>query len=118
MTVNNDLAYIWDIKSAALDIINFTQNILYNDFENNKIIRYAVERQLLVIGEAAKKISQGTKDMSPQIPWSKIIGLRNIIAHEYGEILTERIWVVAVKNIPQLYEQTDKLLKELDKEQF
>jgi len=117
MTVENDLAFLWDIKTAAKDIIDFTQNIIYNDFENSKMTRYAVERQLLVIGEAAKRVSQQTKDMAPQVPWSKIIGLRNIIAHEYGEILTERVWVVAVKNVPELYDETEKLLKTIDKEQ-
>jgi uncharacterized protein with HEPN domain len=66
------------------------------------VLRYAVERQLIVIGEAAKHISDSSKLRHPQIPWSGIIGQRNLIAHEYGEILVERIWVVAVEKIPEL----------------
>jgi uncharacterized protein with HEPN domain len=111
-----DPAFLWDIKTAAGDILDFTKDIIYNDFENSKMIRYSVERQLLVIGEAAKRVSRQTRDLAADIPWEKIIGLRNILAHEYGEILTERIWIVARNNVPELYAKIDKLLKEIDKE--
>jgi uncharacterized protein with HEPN domain len=48
----------------------------------------------LVIGEASKRLSSSAKDNFPTVEWKKITGLRNIIAHEYGEIITERIWIV------------------------
>lgn len=66
--------------------------------------RYAGERQLLVIGEASKKLSDSFKAEYYDIPWQQIIGLRNILAHDYGDILTERIWLVAVDEIPVLYD--------------
>lgn len=51
---------------------------------------------------------------NPEIPWAAMVGLRNIIAHDYGEVLVERIWIVATKNIPPLIGQIDPLLKSLD----
>ncbi|MBN2659295.1 MAG: DUF86 domain-containing protein, partial [Spirochaetales bacterium] len=87
---------------AAKDIQSFTNGIGFNAFENDKKTRYAVERQLLVIGEAANHISTETQESFEQIPWRDIIGLRNIIAHEYGEIISKRIWNVAKDHIPQL----------------
>jgi len=74
------------------------------------MLRYAVERQILVIGEAAKNVSSTFKDAHPQIPWSAIIAQRNILAHEYGEILVERIWRVATVFIPELIKQLNLLV--------
>ena len=98
----NDKSYLWDMLDASKDVLEFIKNMSYIDFENLKIVRFAVERQLLVVGEAAKHISEETKSKLPSIPWKAIIGLRNIIAHDYGEILTTNIWKVASLNIKEL----------------
>ncbi|MDH4201440.1 MAG: DUF86 domain-containing protein [Phycisphaerae bacterium] len=97
-----DAAYLWDILQAAQEITHFVENMIFYEFENNKMARYAVERQLLVIGEAANHISESFKTEHSHIPWKSIIAQRNILAHEYGEILVERIWVVATEKIPEL----------------
>ena len=65
----------------------------------------AVERLLEIIGEAANHISKEVLENNEDIPWSKIIGLRNKVAHDYGEILTDRIWLIATRSIPELLEQ-------------
>jgi uncharacterized protein with HEPN domain len=99
---HEDKAYIWDMISASEDIINFVNNMYPHEFSNDKKTRFAVERQLLVIGEATKSISDETKTEHPEIQWRKLKELRNIIAHEYGDFLIERIWNIAKKNIPEL----------------
>jgi uncharacterized protein with HEPN domain len=107
---SRDMALLWDIVTAAREIEQFVQGCMFDEFERNKILRYAVERQILVIGEAARKLSQNFRDQHPGIPWNAIISQRNIIAHEYGEILTERIWNVAVNRIPELITKLQPLL--------
>jgi len=99
---DRDIAFLWDIFEAAKDIHDFVRGITFKEFSLDKKTRYAVERQLLVIGEAAKKISENYKQKHDKIPWNKIVGLRNILAHEYGEVLVERIWLIANENIPSL----------------
>ena len=108
-----DAALLWDIKQAAEDIINFVEGLTAHQFESNKVVRYAVERQILVIGEAAKNISESLKEDHPEIPWGAIIAQRNIIAHEYGDIMVERIWLLAVEYIPELLKQIDPLIPAL-----
>jgi uncharacterized protein with HEPN domain len=61
------------------------------------MIRYAVERQLLVIGEAANRVSAEFQETHPEIPWRQMIGLRNVLAYEYGEIKGDRIWNALTK---------------------
>jgi len=105
-----DKSYLWDICEACKDIIQFTSNINFSEFNSNKMIRYAVERQILVVGEAANHLSDAFRMENSSIPWSKIIGMRNIIAHEYGEILVERIWLTAKNNIPNLLNSIEQLI--------
>jgi uncharacterized protein with HEPN domain len=69
--------------------------------------KLAVERQLEVIGQAANKISKETQDAIKNVPWGNIIGLRNKLAHDYGEILAERIWRISNKSIPELMNELD-----------
>ncbi len=97
-----DLALLWDMREAARDITEFVQGMTFFHFNSNKMLRYAVERQLVVIGEAANHVSENFKQAHPEIPWKGIIGQRNVLAHEYGEILVERIWLVATERIPEL----------------
>ena len=108
-----DPALLWDILQAAKDIMDFVQGKTFHEFENQKILRFAVERQILVIGEAANKVSESFRNTHPDIPWKAMIAQRNIIAHEYGEILVERIWRVATERIPELYSQIRPFVTEI-----
>jgi uncharacterized protein with HEPN domain len=105
-----DLAYLWDMRQAAREIAAFMLGVGYDRFEHDKILRYAVERQLMVIGEGAAHVSAGYQEQHPEIPWVQIIGQRNVLAHEYGEILVERIWLTATKSLPELLENLEKLV--------
>ncbi|NQV32371.1 MAG: DUF86 domain-containing protein [Phycisphaeraceae bacterium] len=110
---DKDAGFLWDIREASLDIIEFTSGRTFNEFESNKMVRFAVERQILVIGEAAKGISSALKVKTPGIPWGAIIAQRNILAHEYGEILVERVWRVAKDNIPELLKQIEPFIPDM-----
>jgi len=107
---DRDLALLWDMREAARDITTFLQGVTFFHFDSNKMLRYAVERQLVVIGEAANHLSETFKKAHPEIPWKGIIGQRNVLAHEYGEILVERIWLVATERIPELLQLIDPLI--------
>jgi uncharacterized protein with HEPN domain len=105
-----DAALLWDMHKAASEIVEFVKGANYEKFQSDKILRYAVERQILVIGEAAKNVSATFKNSSPQIPWTAIVAQRNILAHEYGDILVERIWRVATVFVPELIQKLNPLI--------
>jgi uncharacterized protein with HEPN domain len=107
---DRDKAYLWDMLQAARDILEFTRTQDLLAFTRDRRTRFAVERQLLVVGEAASHISESFKTKHPEIPWAGIIGQRNVLAHDYGEILVERIWLVSQRNIPPLAKQLSELL--------
>ena len=105
-----DLSYIWDMRTAAQEILEFMQGVSQADFERNNQLRYAVERQLMVIGEAARHVSDEFQEQHPEIPWLQIIGQRNVLAHDYGEILVERVWLTATKSLPELLILLDQII--------
>ena len=107
---DRDFAYLWDMREAAREVIEFMQGVNYVHFTEDKVLRYAVERQIMVIGEAAAHVSLGFQEAYPEIPWRGIIGQRNVLAHEYGEVLSERIWLVAAKYLPELVRLLDPLI--------
>jgi uncharacterized protein with HEPN domain len=65
---------------------------------------------LEIIGEAARRVTPQFQQDHPEIPWHSIIGLRNILAHEYGDVQVDRVWLIATTSIPQLVELLQPLI--------
>lgn len=105
-----ELSYLWDMREAAQEIVGMLKGVKFSQFEKNKVLRYAVERQLLVIGEAANHLSPQFRKKHPAIAWSQLIALRNILAHEYGETLVSRVWLAGTKSVPELLKSLKDLL--------
>lgn len=105
-----DSAYLWDILDAARIIREFTHQVDFDTYLKDRKLQMAVERALEIIGIAGKKVSEDLKARHSEIPWRKMIGLRNVLAHEYGEIRQERIWAVVSMNIPELIEKIQSLI--------
>ena len=100
-----DAAYLWDMLDAARTVEQLTSNQDFTQYSNDRRTQLAVERSLEIIGEAASRVSTSFRNAHPEIPWRQIIGQRNVLIHEYGEIKQERIWKTVTENIPQLIEQ-------------
>jgi uncharacterized protein with HEPN domain len=98
----SDTSYLWDMLDAALAIRQFVAKKTFEDYTSDRILRGAVERHIEIIGEAARNVSAGFRDKHPEIPWSKIIAQRHVLAHEYGEVKHERIWAVATVHLTEL----------------
>jgi len=99
---SRDPAYLWDMLDAASAISTFVAGSTFHDFQTDRMLRNAVERNMEIIGEAANRVSEKFQKAHPEIPWRNIVGQRNILIHEYGEVKNERIWVVAKERIPEL----------------
>ena len=107
-----DLAYLWDMRKHAREITGIIKGVPYETFTENLMIRYAIERLLMIIGEAANHVSIEYQDKHPEIEWFQIIGMRNILAHEYGEVKLDRVYLAAIKSIPLLLKNLEPLLPE------
>ena len=108
-----DAAYLWDMLEAAKTINQFIANINFKEYQDDKKLQLAIERSLEIIGEAARFISDTLKNKHTDIPWRKIIAQRHVIAHEYGEIKHDRIWLVVTQYIPELIQKLEAILPPL-----
>lgn len=84
--LERDAAYLWDMLDAAKQAAELSDGIGLDGLLNDIRTRYAIERALEIIGEAARRVSHETTAAHPEIPWKGIIGFRNVLAHEYGAI--------------------------------
>ncbi|MCD6393887.1 MAG: DUF86 domain-containing protein [Planctomycetes bacterium] len=100
-----DAAYLWDMLDAAQTAEQLSGDLNFIQYSDDRRTQLAVERSLEIIGEAAGKVSTSFRNAHPEVPWRQIIGQRNVLIHEYGEIKQERIWKVVRENIPILIEQ-------------
>ncbi|MGB9752344.1 MAG: DUF86 domain-containing protein [Roseiflexus castenholzii] len=112
-----DPAYLWDMLIAARSVVEFTHDITLDAFLSDnrdaEIIRLAVERKLEILGEAARRVSPHFRETHPEIPWTQIIGLCNLISHEYDRVDHERIYAIAREEAPQLIALLEPLIPPL-----
>lgn len=100
--MKHDDVYINHILEAASEINDFINGLDRNSFINNKMARAATIRQIQIIGEAAKKISDVTKSKYPNVPWKDIAGMRDKVVHDYFGVDYEAVWQTATVDIPAL----------------
>jgi uncharacterized protein with HEPN domain len=105
-----DVARLWDMLDNARAAEEIIAGRSLADFERDRTLRLATERALEIIGEAARHVSQPFQDAHPEIPWRRVIGFRNLLAHEYGEILTARVWEIATTAAPELVAALERLV--------
>lgn len=82
------------------------------DLDGDHVLSAALERFVEVIGEAAGRLSEETRDASPQVPWSEIIALRNRLVHGYFAVDHDILWTVIQDDIPELIAVLEDLVDE------
>lgn len=102
MKNNRDSLYIGHILDAIENIESFIEGKSIDNFSNDKMFQSAVIHQLMVIGEAANKVSKSFQEANPDIPWKEIVGMRNKLIHDYFEIDPEEVWKTINEDIPML----------------
>lgn len=101
--------YIDDILESTELIREYIKNVSYKKFEEDIGIQDKVLRRLEIISEAATKLSSEFTKKYSKIPWRQMIGLRNIIIHEYSSINLEEIWRIVTVDLSE----TKKLIEKL-----
>ncbi len=107
-----DKKYLERIVNYCNKILRYMKDVTnFDDFESNEEKVDAVLLNIQQIGETAKKLSEQFKLSVLNIEWNKIIGLRNLISHEYEGVNLTIIYNIAINNIPELLNILEKHLK-------
>jgi uncharacterized protein with HEPN domain len=81
-----DPSFVYDMLDSARSVRSMTKDISFAGFIQDRKLYRACEREIEILGEAANRISDELKAAHPEVPWSKIVGTRHRLAHEYDEI--------------------------------
>lgn len=108
-----DRASLLDMLEFAREAVAFAHGRKRSDLDRDRSFLRSLERVLELIGEAARRISEATRDAHPAIPWQDIIGMRNIIAHEYGKIDLDEIWKATQADVPKLVSALEGIVASL-----
>ena len=106
--------YLDDIMEAIVKIRHYMAGIDYNTFTKDTKTQDAVIRNLEIIGEAAGRLPEPVRASAPEIEWKKIVGLRNILAHEYFGVSLPVVWDVVQSKLSLLETSCLKLLNQFE----
>jgi uncharacterized protein with HEPN domain len=107
--VKEDRVYLAHIRDAIERIDRFTADGR-DRFLANPMIQDAVIRNLEVIGEAVKGLSEDLRLANPDIPWKQISGMRDVLIHHYFGVKLDSVWQVVVEHLPPLRTRVDQFL--------
>jgi len=83
MNERNDSVYLQHILEACRRLRNYAADLSQREFEENELVQDAVLRQLQVLGEAVKRLSDDVRGTHRHVPWRKIAGMRDKVVHDY-----------------------------------
>jgi uncharacterized protein with HEPN domain len=105
-----DPAYVWDMLEYAREAARLVNGVSWAEYESRRELQLALERCLELVGETARRMSETMRREHPEIEWSRIIGLRNVLAHDYGDIVQGRLFKIATELVPDLTRKLEAIL--------
>ena len=107
--MSQDEGTLLHILSAARQAVAFMANSDLPAFLRDEKTQSAVLHQLLVLGEAVKRLSDDFRLRNPNVPWKKIAGLRDVLIHEYDTVDAEEVWRTVTADLPGLIRDLERL---------
>jgi uncharacterized protein with HEPN domain len=107
--MQRDLGYLLDILHEARTALTFVAGKTIHEFEEDTLCQYAVIRAIEVLGEAAGRVSDDFRESHPEVPWRRMIGMRNRMIHGYDDIVLSIVWEVVQADIPELIRTIEPL---------
>ena len=99
------------ILEAINNLLEFTNEISFDKYQNNKILRFAIIKNLEIIGEAAYLLTKKFTSEHPEVEWDSIIYMRHILVHGYYQIKDEIIWATIQTDLQPLKANIETYLK-------
>jgi uncharacterized protein with HEPN domain len=111
--LRRDRLFLLDIVNACRKIERFIDGKTFQDFSQDEILFDATVRNLQNIGEAVRCIPEETRALRPDIEWTRIVGLRHLLVHQYFGVDEEIVWDLASNKCPALVVAAEDMLSRL-----
>ncbi len=110
MSKRSDNDWLHDIAEATKRIMTYIKEMTYNTFLDDTKTQDAVIRNLEIIGEATKNLSEECRTKNPNVPWKGMSGMRDRLIHDYIGVNLDIVWDVITVELPKLLVQITKIL--------
>jgi uncharacterized protein with HEPN domain len=100
--MSRDPAYLFDILDSARLALAYVADKSREEFLQDVQLQDAVIRRLEIIGEAARRLTAATRASLPELPWRSMIGMRNVMIHQYDAVDLGRVWDTVTAALPDL----------------
>lgn len=105
-----DLLYLGHMLDMAKKAVEKTKGINREAYDSDENLRLALTHLMQIIGEAARRVSAETQREHPEIPWTNIIGMRNIVVHDYFQVDEDIVWDVVTQDLPPLVAALERIV--------
>ena len=103
--MKRDQACLFDIAEAARLAVSYVEQTTKQEFSSDTKTQDSVIRRLEIIGEAARRVSEETRNAYPDLPWKEMIGMRNFLIHDYDDVDIQIVWKTVKKDLPDLLDK-------------
>lgn len=104
--------YLYDIRNATSLLRDFTSGRSFQEYQNNAMLRAAVERQFEIVGEAVSELAKIDEKTASRITgYQRMIALRNVLVHGYADVDDEIVWGVVISDLPRLALEVERLIE-------
>ena len=112
MPRRRDSVFIAQMVEAAEAALEFSDGHTAESFTGDRLVGYAVVRAVQLIGQAALGVSAELQAAHPEIPWREMIGMRNVVVHDYADVDLALVWKTVREDLPGLIERLNAILEE------
>lgn len=109
----DERAVLLDMLEFAREVVTFIQGRTRQDLDADRTLLRALERTLELVGECARKVPENVRSTHPDVPSKAIVGMRNIIAHEYGRVDPDQVWRTVHRDMPSLVSTLERIVASL-----
>lgn len=111
---NKDLVRLKHMLDSTNAILSFIKGKRRSSLDSNRLLASGIIRELEILGEAAGKVSQKTKNQFPQIPWNQLVGMRNRLIHAYFDVDHDIVWKTIRNSLPTFSVQLEEIISSLE----